>query len=110
MTSIFKSTLNRVGYDVTTYNNPTEALAAFQPNQYDLVICDVKMPDMTGFQLFSKIRQIDRRVKALFITAFENYEREFLVTLPDMDIKCVLQKPLGIKQLQDVVKETLGDN
>ena len=109
MTRVFKSALNRIGYEVVTYNNPVEALSDFEPNQYDLAIFDVRMPAMTGFELYSQIRKIDSNLKALFITAYENYEREFLVTLPDLDIKCVLQKPLGVKQLRDAVKETLGD-
>jgi response regulator RpfG family c-di-GMP phosphodiesterase len=67
------------------------------------------MPNMSGFELYSKIRKIDTNLKALFVTAFEDYEHEFLVTLPDMDIKCVLQKPLSLQQLRDVVRETLGD-
>ena len=62
---------------------------------------------MSGFELFSKIRKIDGNVKALFVTAFDNFEPEFIVSLPDMDIRCVLKKPLGIRQLQDSVKEVL---
>jgi len=109
LTMIFKSALERAGYDVNTYNNSTEALAAFEPNNYDLVIFDVRMPNMTGFELFSEIRKIDPKVKALFVTAYENYEREFLVILPDMDIRCIHQKPISTRELKDIVKETLGD-
>ena len=107
LTTIFKSALQLIGCEVVTYNSPNEALAEFRPKQYDLAIFDVKMPNMSGFELYSKIRKIDSNLKALFVTAFPNYEHEFLVTLPDMDIKCVLQKPLGMKQLQDIVKTAL---
>jgi DNA-binding response OmpR family regulator len=109
LTAVFKSALERSGYGVVIYNSAREALACFKPNQYDLAIFDVRMPGMCGFELFSKIRKIDSSIKALFLTAYDNYEPEFLVTLPDLDIRCVLQKPLHIKQLQDTVKEALGD-
>jgi DNA-binding NtrC family response regulator len=109
LTTVFKSALERSGYDVVTYNSAREALACFKPDQYDLAIFDVRMPGMGGFELFSKIRKIDSGIKALFVTAYANYEHEFLVTLPDLDIRCVLQKPLHMKQLQDTVEEVLGD-
>jgi DNA-binding response OmpR family regulator len=109
LADIFKVAIKRIGCKVDTYNNPTEALAYFEPNQYDLVIFDVIMPNMSGFELFSKIRKIDNNVKVLFVTAFDNFEPEFLVKLPDMDIKCVLKKPIALRQLQDTVKEVLGD-
>ena len=109
LTTIFRSALRHVGYEVVAYNDPDEALVAFRSDQYDLMIFDVRMPGMSGFELFSRIRKIDSNVKALFVTAYADYEHEFLVTLPDLDIKCVLQKPLHLRQLQDAVKEALGD-
>lgn len=69
----------------------------------------MRMPGMSGFELYTKIRKIDSNIKALFVTAFAEYKHEFLVTLTDLDIKCVLQKPIHMGQLQDTVKEVLGD-
>lgn len=109
VTSVFNSALKRSGYDVVVFNNSSEALAGFKPNQYDLAIFDVRMPGMGGFELYSKIRKIDSSIKALFVTAYADYEHEFLVTLPDLDIKCVLEKPIHMGQLQDTIKEVLGD-
>jgi two-component system NtrC family response regulator/two-component system response regulator AtoC len=109
VTAVFKDALKRGGYDVVVYNDSMAALAHFKPNQYDLAIFDVRMPGMGGFELYSKIRKIDTNIKALFVTAFAEYEHDFLVTLPDLDIKCVLEKPIHMGQLQDTVKEMLRD-
>jgi DNA-binding response OmpR family regulator len=109
VTAVFKDALKRGGYDVVVYNDSMAALAHFKPNQYDLAIFDVRMPGMGGFELYSKIRKIDSNIKALFVTAFAEYQHEFLVTLPGLDIKCVLEKPIHMGQLQDTVKEMLRD-
>jgi DNA-binding response OmpR family regulator len=109
VTAVFRDALKRGGYDVVVYNDSMAALAHFKPSQYDLAIFDVRMPGMGGFELYSKIRKIDSSIKALFVTAFAEFEHEFLVTLPDLDIKCVLEKPIHMGQLQDTVKEMLRD-
>jgi two-component system, OmpR family, response regulator ChvI len=65
--------LEQGGYNVDVFNDPLVALSNFKPNVYDLLILDIKMPNMTGFELYRKLRQIDPNVKACFITAFETY-------------------------------------
>jgi two-component system, OmpR family, response regulator ChvI len=54
------------------YNDPLVALSNFKPDIYDLLILDIKMPNMTGFELYRKLKEIDSKVKVCFITAFEN--------------------------------------
>lgn len=68
-TTIFKIALEDTGFDVDTYNDPTVSLSAFKPDLYDLVILDVKMPNMTGYELYEKLKMIDNKVKLCFLTA-----------------------------------------
>jgi DNA-binding response OmpR family regulator len=75
VTLTFKTALDNYGFEVETYNDPVLALSNFKPHFYDLLLIDIRMPDMNGFELSQKIRKRDRSVKICFITAFEVYWR-----------------------------------
>jgi CheY-like chemotaxis protein len=66
--------LRQAGFKVYPFDNPLKALSSFERGLYDLAILDVKMPQMNGFQLREKIKEIDRTVKVCFITALANQE------------------------------------
>jgi CheY-like chemotaxis protein len=66
---IFKLILVREGFRVYSFDNPLDALASFKSGLYDLVILDIKMPKMDGFQLYEEMKKIDCSVKVCFITA-----------------------------------------
>jgi DNA-binding response OmpR family regulator len=72
----FKLTLEGAGFIVDVYNDPLIALSKFKPSYYDLVILDIKMPKMNGFELYTEIQEIDNQVKVCFITAGEIYYNE----------------------------------
>jgi DNA-binding response OmpR family regulator len=102
ITTIFKIGLEKNEFIVTTFNDPLEALSKFRPGLYDLLILDVRMPGMNGFQLYQKIRDINNKVKVCFLTAFDEYLREFKNTFLFLEeVKCYLKKPITI---QDLVK------
>jgi two-component system, OmpR family, response regulator ChvI len=73
------------GYEVDTYNDPSEALSNFKPNSYGLALLDVRMTPVNGFELYKKIKSIDNNLKACFITAFEDYRQEFKESFPELD-------------------------
>jgi DNA-binding response OmpR family regulator len=77
ITAFFKISLEYYGFVVDTFNKPKEALSSFKSNYYDLIILDIKMPDMDGFQLYNKIKEIDPTVGACFLTASELYHEEY---------------------------------
>jgi CheY-like chemotaxis protein len=66
---IFKLILEQEGFKVYPLDNPLHALSSFKRGLYDLVILDIKMPKMDGFQLYEEMKKIDRSVKVCFITA-----------------------------------------
>ena len=102
ITTIFKIGLERNEFIVTTFNDPIEAFSKFRPGLYDLMILDIRMPGMNGFQLYQKIRDIDSKVKICFLTAFEDYRVEFSTSFPFLDeVKCYLKKPITV---QDLIK------
>jgi DNA-binding response OmpR family regulator len=66
----------KAGFEVQTYEDPTVALSRFEPNSFDLVIIDIKMPQMNGYELYREIKKRDSDVKICFLTANENELRK----------------------------------
>lgn len=77
LTMICSLALQYHGFKVDTFNDSQEALSNFKPDYYDLVILDIKMPKMDGFELYDKIKKKDDKVKICFLTASELYYEEF---------------------------------
>jgi two-component system, OmpR family, response regulator ChvI len=67
---IFTIALCDNGFEVDTFNDPELALSAFKPDYYDLLILDIKMPKMNGYELYDKIKEIDNKDVVCFLTAF----------------------------------------
>ena len=107
--SIFKIVLEMNDFEVDAYNDPLTALHNFKQNEYDLVILDIRMPDISGFELYKKIRMVDDKVNVCFMTAFEDYRQEFKESFPMLDeIKCFIRKPNAIEDLVKHVATILG--
>src|ERR687887_1224549 len=82
---VFKMVLEMNGFEVDAYGNALSALDNFKPNSYGLLLLDIKMPQMNGFELYKKLRAIDDKVKVCFITAYEDYRKEFKESFPELD-------------------------
>lgn len=59
------------GFEVDSFNDPVLVSETYKSNYYDLVILDIKMPKMDGFELYDRIRQKDQNTKICFLTASE---------------------------------------
>ncbi len=66
-----KKVLEEKGYIVNAFSNPLNALKEYKKNIYNIIILDIKMPHMSGFELYSEIRKMDNDVKVCFLTAGE---------------------------------------
>jgi DNA-binding response OmpR family regulator len=78
--SIFTMGLEDGGFKVDSFTDPSLALSKFKSDhkKYQLLILDIKMPEMNGFELYEEIQKIDNNVKTCFLTAFgEGYTEEF---------------------------------
>jgi DNA-binding response OmpR family regulator len=88
------------GFDVDTFTDPSLALKSFKPNFYDLVLIDIIMPDIDGFELYERLKKIDPDVNACFLTASEMYHEEFRKTEHcSLNKDLFLQKPIPIDDL-----------
>ena len=91
------------GFAVDTYTDSALALSDFKTDVYDLVLLDVKMPKMNGFELYEKLREKDSKVNVCFITAHEVYYESLREIFPDMNCDCYV-KPINIDDLVRRVK------
>jgi CheY-like chemotaxis protein len=73
VTYAIRTVLEDNGFEVDPFNDPVLVCDTYKSNYYDLVILDIKMPKMDGFQLYDCIRQKDRKTKICFLTASEMF-------------------------------------
>jgi DNA-binding NtrC family response regulator len=106
---IFKQALSRQGYTVFGFTDPVLALEHFKINSedYGLVITDVRMPRMSGFDLAANIKAIKPDAKVVLMSAFEVSDFEFLT--PEFKIKDFLRKPVDVKTLVRRVKVAMAN-
>ncbi|MGA9154785.1 MAG: response regulator [Candidatus Nitrosopolaris sp.] len=102
---LYKRGLERNDFLVDAFNDPVQALLAFKASKYDLVLLDIKMPRMNGFELHREIQKIDGKVKVCFITAYY----ESLMEIFDMpNIHCIIKKPIDIRNLTKKIMDELA--
>ena len=97
-----KSVLEYNGFIVDMFNDPILALQNFEPDFYDLIILDIKIPKMNGFDLYEQIRKIDNKVKVCFLTAwsdFRDYELSRKETICKEGKIQLIQKPIANEKL-----------
>ena len=93
---------------VDSYTDPTLALSNFKPRVYDLLIIDIKMPQISGLDLCQKMKEIDSNVKICFLTASELlYEYRKLDEYPTLDKAYFIQKPFRSEDLIHKINEIL---
>ena len=104
-----KKVLENSGFVVDSYNDPTLALSNFKLGLYDLLLLDIKMPKMNGFDLYQRIRKIDSNVKICFLTASELFYEEYrrIDAYPTLDKEYFIQKPLRTEELIRQLNEIL---
>lgn len=95
------------GYAVDTFNGPRLALYSFKSNVYDLILVDIRMPGLNGFDLARAIWQKDSTATICLMTAFEIYEEEARKVFKDLRNHCFLKKPVTPKALLAHVEKHL---
>lgn len=108
-----KKSLEDHGFIVDTFSNPLEALSSFKPDSYDLVLIDVKMPEMSGFEFYQELQKKTTHgteIKICFITAFEIYFETLRREFPELYVGCFIRKPIKIEDLVNKIKEELKQN
>ena len=106
----YKCFLSSRGYNVVTFTNPREALIHFvqsDPSYYGLVILDIRMPHLNGLQLFHKFREIDHKIKIIFVSALDG-AAELVSLLPDLNEENIMQKPVNQTTFLEKIEQILS--
>ena len=103
---LFTLVLQNRGFDVNTFNDPLQALSNFRPNLYHLVVLDIALPNMNGFELYRKLKKIDNKVRVCFLSAsdYEALTEQF----PSLDTECFIPKPVKIEDFTHNITMQLG--
>ncbi len=108
VTFTIKVILTSNGYQVDAFEDAGEALANFRKEVYLLAFLDIKMPRMNGFDLYKKLREIDKELKVCFLTAlgefddyYKQYKREDVA--PVWGIRHIVRKPIDNSKLLEEV-------
>ncbi|MFL6459313.1 MAG: response regulator [Nitrososphaeraceae archaeon] len=103
--NLIQESLYRHRFKICIFTEPSAALEHFisHSKDYDIVISDIRMPGMDGYELVRKVKENNPKVKVILMSAFEINDREFHNVLPDIKVDGILQKPFSIGQLNELV-------
>jgi len=106
VTYTIKKIVEDNGFKADSFNDPILALNNYKVNFYDLVLLDIKMPTMDGFELYLKIREKDPKVKICFLTVIATFNEEFrkirLALGKTINEDYFIQKPV---EMEDLLKK-----
>jgi CheY-like chemotaxis protein len=97
----------KIFFQVFTYNDPLLALAEFKVNFYDLLLIDVNMPKLNGFEFSEKILKLDLNVRVYYISAGEMNIEALREQHKSLSLGCFITKPVIIENLVIRVKAEL---
>jgi DNA-binding response OmpR family regulator len=113
ITFTLRTILEKGGFEVVSLNDPILALQSFKPHFYDLLVLDVRMPRMNGFELYQQLRKKDSRVKVCFLTAltdFMEYEQYKKDVFPKSNERYFVAKPISQDELIRKINGMLINN
>jgi two-component system, OmpR family, response regulator ChvI len=93
---------------VDTFADPKEALTSFKAGIYDLLLLDIRMPNINGFELYEELKKIDDKPRVCFITAYELYYDVLKKDFPELDVGCFIKKPISIEDLATKIRKELA--
>jgi DNA-binding response OmpR family regulator len=94
-----RKVLEKNGFIVDSYEDPFLALENFKPHYYDLLILDIKMPEMSGFSFYREIKKRDDKMKVCFLTAGEMYYGSYSDIFSSLPANCFIRKPITNDEL-----------
>lgn len=104
--SLVRIGVEKIGLAAASFADPYSALEEFRqkPFNYQVVISDIRMPHMDGYEFVKQVKMLNPNVRAILMTAFEVEDKEFHIILPSIKIDGFLQKPFSMTKLNDILK------
>lgn len=97
--------LRREGYGVQSVDSAKKALEELKATRFDLVITDLKMPEMDGMTLLKKVKEIDPKICVIVMTGYPDEESKAKAI--ELGASGYLAKPLDVSELVAIVKDRL---
>ena len=102
--NLFKLYLEHDDFQVDSYTNPIDALYYFKKGKYDLVLLDLKMPQIDGIAMFHELKNRDDKAIICLTTADMSYLQQLKGKIPNIE-KYVIHKPILLRNLKDKINE-----
>lgn len=106
ITTSFQMVLQNEGYDVDTASDGRQALERFERENYQLVILDIKLPDINGIEVARRIRKHNDDVRLVIVTGYP--ELEDSIETIELGIEEILLKPVNVEELIHVIRSTVS--
>jgi CheY-like chemotaxis protein len=105
--SLIRIGVEKMGFSASSFTDPSSALDEIRqkPSNYEVVISDIRMPDMNGYELVKQVKKLSPKVNVILMTAFEIEDKEFDSISQSIKIDGFLQKPFSMSKLNDILKE-----
>jgi DNA-binding response OmpR family regulator len=104
---LFRDELEDAGYEVDVAASGQEALEKIDASVPDLLVLDIRMPDMTGIEVLEKVRETHQDLPVIMCTAVQGLKDDF--TIWDAEVLAYLTKPVDLDELREKVREALGE-
>jgi DNA-binding response OmpR family regulator len=98
---------NKTSFHVNVYNDPLLALSEFKPDFYDLMLVDINMPKMNGFDFCAKVFEVDINPRVCFMSSGLINQEALQEQYPSLSFGCFIKKPITMENLARKVKAEL---
>lgn len=110
ITLTFTKVLEAEGFQVDSFDDPHLALSNFSSGTYDIALIDIKMPQMNGFDLYRKLKNVDDNVQYCFMTAYEVYYERLKKDYPGLNVGWFMRKPINSERLLREINSKLSEH
>jgi DNA-binding NtrC family response regulator len=93
------------GYGVDTASTGSEAVKKTQKNHYDLMLIDIRLPDMEGTELLTKVRDTTPKIRKVMVTGYPTLQNAVAAVNKGAD--AYVMKPFDVEKMLDTIKEQL---
>jgi len=103
--SLIRIDIEKLGISTISFTDPLEALKEFRSHypDYDIVISDIRMPNMNGYEFVEEVKKIKPAVKIFLMSAFQYSDSYFTKAFSHSEIEGFIEKPISLKELNKLV-------
>ncbi len=104
--SVLNEFFSKDGNDVKSVNNGNEAIKLLKNEEFGLILCDLVLPDMSGYDIVKVIDELDKRPKVGLITGWD--EKIETKSREELKVDFIIRKPFDFSKLTSHINEALN--